>query len=157
MAVADNPLGLVALGVHTVGDYFREESIAHALYNDLGRRPIPPDIVWSLREHWGYDASELPTRVTLVSWSFERATVWLVACLFLLVPLAVLNVLVHWRTPFRMPSLLIALFAVGLVATHVVFVPVALYRYLHPLPFFIFLTAVPIVAARGRHKNSPTR
>jgi hypothetical protein len=144
MAVADEPLGLVRLGLHTVGGYFREGDIQHALDNDLGRRRIPADILWSLREHWGYDASGLSTRVTLISWSFERATWWLVACLLLLVPLAALNVLVHWRTPLRLQALLAALFAVGLVAAHVLFVPVAFYRYLHPLPFFVLMNALPL-------------
>jgi hypothetical protein len=161
MAVTDNPLGLVALGLHTVGDYFREGAIQHALHNDLGRRPIPADILWGLREYWSYDASGLSTRVTLISWSFERATWWLVACLFLLVPVATLNALVHWPTPLRVQALLAALFAVGLVAAHVLFVPVALYRYLHPLPFFVLMNALPLALgwlrargmSTGRHRS----
>jgi hypothetical protein len=144
MAVADDPLGLVRLGLHTVGDYFREEGIEHALDNDLARRPIPADILWSLREEWGYDASGLATRVTLVSWAFERVVWWLIACLLLLVPLAALNLVVHWRTPLRLQAVLAVLFAVGLVVTHVLFVPVAFYRYLHPLPFFVLMSVLPL-------------
>lgn len=147
MAIADDPLGLLRLGLYTVGDYFREDGIRHALDNDLGRRPIPPAILWSLREQWGYDARGLPTRVTLVSWWFERGTWWLVASLFLLGPLAVLNVFTLWNTPFRVQALLAGLVGIGLVLSHVLFVPVAFYRYLHPLPFFLLLNAIPAAYA----------
>jgi hypothetical protein len=152
MAVADDPLGLVRLGLHTIGDYFREDGMRHALYNDLGRRPIPAEIVWSLREEWGYDASGLSTRVTPISWFFERSTWWLVLCFLSLIPLAALNLFVHWRTPLRLQALLAALFAVGLVVTHVLFVPIAFYRYFHPLPFFVFMNALPLLAALQRRR-----
>lgn len=141
LAVRDDPLGLVRLGVGTVGNYFTADGIEHALDNDLGRRAIPPDILWSLREEWNYDASGVPTRVTAVSRYFEVGTWWLVACLFVLLPLSVLNAGGHWRTPQRAHAVLAALFGIGLVLAHVLFVPVAFYRYLHPLPFFVLLNA----------------
>jgi hypothetical protein len=156
LAVADDPLGVVRLGLHTVGDYFRQNEIRHALDNDLGRRPIPRDILWNLREQWGYDARGLPTLSTIVSRWFEHATWWLVACLFLLPPLAVLNTLAYWNTPLRVQGLLVALVGIGLVLTHVLFVPVAFYRYLHPLPFFLILNAVPLAYAAAAASPLPT-
>jgi hypothetical protein len=99
-----------------------------------------------LCEEWGYDASGLSTRVTPISWFFERSTWWLVLCFLVLMPLAALNLFVHWRTPLRLQTLLAALFAVGLVVTHVLFVPIALYRYFHPLPFFVLINALPLTA-----------
>jgi hypothetical protein len=154
-AVLDDPFGLVRIGVVTLGDYFREEEIAHALDNDLGRREIPYDVLWSLREHWGYDARGLNRRDTVVSRYFEWGTWWLVACLCTLPLLSVLNVIVYWRTPYRPHALLAALFGVGLFLAHLLFVPVALYRYLHPLPFFVLLNAVPLVA--GTAERAPAR
>jgi hypothetical protein len=157
LALSDNPLGLVTLGIHTVGDYFREEGIRHALDNDLGRRNIPDDVMWSLREQWRYDASGLPSKVTLVSWYFEKGTWWLVACLFLLGPAAVANIVVHWRTRARPMALLAGLVGVGLVLAHVLFVPVAFYRYLHPLPFFLLVNALPAAAtARAASQRATT-
>lgn len=147
LAISEDPLGVVRLGLHTLADYFREEEIQHALHNDLGRRAIPEPILWSLREHWRYDARDVPTRVSAVSWWFEHTTWWLVACLLALLPLSIANLLLHWRTPQRLPVLVVALIAAGLVLSHVLFVPVALYRYLHPLPFFVLLHAVPVAAA----------
>ncbi|HUE89103.1 MAG TPA: hypothetical protein VMO26_23740 [Vicinamibacterales bacterium] len=147
MAIADDPFGLVRLGAATVGNYFTTAGIEHALDNDLGRRDIPGDILWSLREQWNYDATGLPTRVTVVSRYFEAGTRWLVACLFLLIPLSVSNVVVHWRSPHRAQAVLAALFGIGLVLAHVLFVNVAFYRYLHPLPFFVLLNGLAVLAA----------
>ena len=150
LAVSDDPFGLVRIGVVTVGDYFRPDEIEHALHNDLGRREIPYDVIWSLREHWGYDARGLETRVTAVSRYFEWGTGWLVVCLFALPVLSTVNLVMHWSTPYRVHALLAALFGVGLVLAHLLFVPVALYRYLHPLPFFVLVNTMPVIArARG--------
>jgi hypothetical protein len=158
MAIADNPLGLVHLGVDTVGDYFRAGSIRHGLDNDLGRRRIPSELLRGLNESWHYDATGLPTRVTPVSWYYEHtAPWWLVACLLLLAPLAALHLLAHWHTSVRIQALLLALVSVGLVLSHVLFVNVAFYRYLQPLPFFVFAVAVPLLARAWQRFGQSTR
>jgi hypothetical protein len=149
MALADDPLGLVRMGVHTVGNYFRDEGIRHALDNDLGRRVIPHEILWTLREIWHYDATGLWARTTAISWYFEKGTWPLVLWLLVLAPLGVINAAMLWRTPERAQAVLVAVIAVGLVLAHVLFVPVAFYRYLHPLPFFVLVNALPIVARKG--------
>jgi hypothetical protein len=146
MALADDPLGLIRIGVHTVGNYFRGESITHALENDLGRRVIPPEILWTLREIWNYDATGLWAKTTPVSWYFEHTTWFLVGCLLLLLPLAIVNVIWHRHSSQRAQAMLVALVAVGLVIAHVLFVPVAFYRYLHPLPVFVLLNAVAMLS-----------
>jgi hypothetical protein len=152
LAIADDPMGIVRLGLHTFADYFRKDQIASALDNDLGRLPIHPDFIWSLREHWGYHADDLATRATAVSRYFELGTWWLVACLLMLIPVAVLNVAVHWNGDYRLQALLAGLFGIGLVLTHLLFVPVAFYRYLHPLPFFVFVNLLPLAAAVRRRR-----
>ena len=167
MALRDDPWGLVRMGLATVENYFTPEGIAHALDNDLGRREIPPDVLRGLREAWAYDAAEVPTRVTVVSRYFEAGTWWLVACLFVLPPLSLVAVLACWSTPARTQAVLAALIAIGLALSHLLFVSVAFYRYLHPLPFFVLLTAcaglgslaeavrrrtrVPSVVTHGQH------
>jgi hypothetical protein len=156
LAIREDPLGLVRLGLHTVGDYFREPEIQHALDNDLGRRVIPPEMLWSLREEWGYDASDLHERVTPISRYFELGTWWLVGCLLVLAPLSVFAAWAHWHTHARVPALVTALFGLGLVASHVLFVPVALYRYLHPLPWFVMLLVVATYSARQPARVSRT-
>ena len=73
------------------------------------------------------------------------------------VPIAVANVLVHWNGPRRLQAVLAALFALGLVATEVLFSSIASYRYLHSLPFFMFVNALPLaVALRARRARPMT-
>jgi hypothetical protein len=152
MALRDDPLGLVRMGVHTVGNYFRDETIGHALENDLGRRVIPYDVLWTLREIWNYDADGLWSRETPISRYFERATPVLVVCLLALGPLALACVILERRTAIRAQIIFFALLSIGLVMAHVLFVPVAFYRYLHPLPVFVVLnvTALASVSMRRR-------
>jgi hypothetical protein len=152
LAVRSDPLGLLRLGIGTVADYFNEEGIRHALENDLGRRVIPEEVLWTLREKWYYDANGLWARQTAVSRYFESGTWALVACLFLLGPLALVNVRRQWATPQRAQAVVAALVAVGLVLAHILFVPVAFYRYLHPLPLFVLLNGLPLIA---RSVNAP--
>lgn len=150
MALRDNPWGLVPMGLDTVGDYFREGSIQHALDNDLGRREIPPDLLRVLRDRWGYDAEGLPTRVAPVSVWYEHAHWWLVSCLLVLVPVGVAHAVVAWGTPHRLTAVLLALVSIGLVVSHVLFVNVALFRYLQPLPFFVLLHVAALAASRAK-------
>jgi hypothetical protein len=145
MAVADDPLGLLRLGIHTMGGYFRLSGIEHALHNDLGRREIPYDVIWSLREEWNYDARGLHARVTPVSRYFELGAPWLVGALLLLPVFSVANVVAHWSTARREQALLAGLAGMGLFLAHLLFVNVAFYRYLHPVPCVLLLNAVPIV------------
>lgn len=150
MALRDNPWGLVPMGLDTVGDYFRADSIQHGLDNDLGRREIPPDLLRALRERWGYEADGLPTRVTPVSAWYEHAHWWLVSCLLVLVPVGVAHAVVAWGTPHRLTAVLLALVSLGLVVSHVLFVNVALFRYLQPLPFFVLLHVAALVRPERR-------
>ena len=68
----------------------------------------------------------------------------LVACLFLLLPLGVFNVIVHWRDRRRAQYLLGALVGAGLVLTHVLFSSIASYRYLHAFPLFVLINGLPL-------------
>lgn len=154
-ALADDSFGLVRLGFHTVGDYFRPERSRLALNDDLGRRRIPYDDLWNLREYWHYEATDLSSRVTPVSRYFEAGSWWLVACLCLMVPVCLLNVIVHWRAPERPHAALSAIVGIGLVFAHVLFVNVASYRYLHPMPFFLIVNAIPVVSRMQYRLRGP--
>lgn len=149
MAVADDPLGMVRLGLHTVGNYFRPRAARLRLDTDLARVPDYPErVVQNVRKRWSYDLDGLPQRVTPMSRYFEIGSWGLVACLFLLAPLAALNVALHWRDPRRAQILLCALIGIGLVMTHILFSSIASYRYLHALPFFTLLNLLPLISGR---------
>lgn len=154
-ALRDDPFGVVRLGVGTLGGYFHPEGARLRLTKDLGRDPIPypPEVVATVRTHWAYDLTGVAERWTPVSRAFEAGSRWLVACLFLLLPIAVANVIVHWKRATRLQAVLAALFAIGLVATEVLFSSIASYRYLHALPFFMLVNALPLVIAWRDHRT----
>ncbi len=159
LAVRDDPVGVVRLGLHTLGNYFRP--IGHLeLWADLGHREYPDALVRDLREHWGYDAVGLAFRMTPVSHYFAAGTAWLVVCLLLMGPAALLSVALHWRDPRRAQIVLGALFGVGLTVTHVLFVNLASYRYLQPCPFFAMVNVLPLawtVCRRRMHSQQINR
>jgi hypothetical protein len=156
MAVLDDPVGLVRLGLHTSANYFRPAMARWALEDDLGRRPYPATLIESLRDDWGYDGRGVPFRPTAISGYFAQSVWWLAACLCLTVPIAGLNLLMSWTTAMRAYAVLGTIATAALVAATILFVIVALYRYLHPLPFLLMLNAVPLIHAvrlrvRARH------
>lgn len=157
-ALRDDPFGVVRLGLATVGGYFHEGSRLR-LTKDLGRDPMPypPDVVESVREHWAYDLRGVAERWTPVSRAFEAGSRWLVACLFLLVPIALANVFVHWNGSRRLQAVLAALFAIGLVVSEVLFSSIASYRYLHAFPFFMLVNALPLALAWRDRSTTKSR
>jgi hypothetical protein len=158
MAIADDPLGMLRLGLHTLGNYFRPPLARLRLETDLARVPdYPEKVVADVRTRWGYDVGGLPQRVTPMSRYFEIGSWGLVACLFLLAPLALVNAAVHWRDPRRTQILLCASIGVGLVMTHVLFSSIASYRYLHALPYFTLLNVVPLISGKGREARGEGR
>ncbi|MFN2444527.1 MAG: hypothetical protein ABR606_02890 [Vicinamibacterales bacterium] len=143
LAIRDDPMGVVRLGLHTLGNYFRP--IGHReLWADLGHREYPAALVSELRTHWDYDIAGRAFQMTPVSHYFAAGTTWLIACLLLTVPAALVNVLVHWRDPRRTQIVLAALVSVGLMGSHLMFVNLASYRYLQPFPFFTAVNVLPV-------------
>lgn len=147
-AIRDDPFGIVRLGIGTLADYFDEDSAELRLIKDLARAPeYPPDLVESVRAQWHADVDGVAQRWTPVSRLFATGSNWLVACLFLLLPLCLANALAYWRDPRRLQAAFGAMVGIGLVATEVLFSNIASYRYLHPMPFFVLLNALPLGVA----------
>jgi len=151
-AMRDDPLGVVLLGFRTLRGYFNPASSAVRLQKDLGRDPMPyPDrVISSVREKWNEDLAGVAEKWTPASRWFAVGSNWLVFCLFALAPLSLLDAWLHRRDPRRLQHVLVALFGLGLVATHVLFSNIASYRYLQPLPFFVLATAIPACLALRR-------
>ena len=151
-AFRDDPFGLVRLGVYTLGGYFDHANARMRLTKDLARNPSPyPDkVIADVRDHWHYDIGGAAQRWTPVSRWFSAGSSWLVACLFLLLPLGIANVIVHWRDPRRVQCLLGALIGAGLVSTEVLFSSIASYRYLHAFPLFMLVNALPLAVTLWR-------
>lgn len=152
LALRDDPMGLLRLGIHTLRNFFRP--IGHdELWADLGRRAYPEALIRDLRRYWSYDASGVAFRMTPTSRYFAAGARWLVACLLVLVPAGLLSVFIHWREPGRLPLLWAALFGVGLTVSHVLFVNIASYRYLHPCSFFAVVNVLPLAVTVYRRRG----
>ena len=146
-AAREHPVGLVQLGLATAADYFNPAIANPRLQDDIGRRPVPPDLVEPLREHLDYDASDLHLRDTPALQWFVLGSGWLTACLFGLVPLALLALWFGRKAPQPELRLLLALTSIGLVTGHVLFSHIVSFRYLHPLPWFVLANLAVLVAA----------
>jgi hypothetical protein len=141
-AIADDPMGMVRLGISTFAEYFDAQKRGERLSSDLGfDEPVDQKTLTLLRERFNYDPSNMaPTPVTRY---FKRGAAWLVFCLFALLPLALLMLRVQWRLR-PAPALLVALVAGGLVFGELLCSQIISFRYLHPLPM-LFMLCVGIV------------
>ena len=138
-AIADDPLGLVRLGVSTFAEYFNAQRRSERLSSDLGfDGPLNQKTLTLLRERFNYDATNMVR--TPVTRYFERGAAWLVFCLFALLPLALLMLRMQWRLQ-PAPALLVALVTGGLVFGELLCSQIISFRYLHPLPMLFMLCA----------------
>lgn len=146
-AVRDDPFGLVRMGVATVADYFEPEIASTRLASDLGRT-MPSDVqqaTW--RDAFGYDAaSVVPAHTAGTGW-FSHGAPWLVVCLLGLAPLALVALAVRWNAPGRDLRVMLCLLSLGLVAQHVLFSHIVSFRYLQPLPWFVFANLAALLGS----------
>jgi hypothetical protein len=142
-AIADDPLGVVRMGMSTFAEYFDTQRCQERLSSDLGfDEALNQKTATMLRERFDYDANNMAR--TPVTRYFEHSAAWLVFCLFALVPLALLMLRMQWRTQ-PAPALLVALLAAGLVLGELLCSQIISFRYLHPLPMFFALCAAALI------------
>jgi hypothetical protein len=142
-AIADDPLGLVRMGISTFAEYFDAQRLKERLSSDLGfDEGLNQKTLTLLRERFNYDATNMVR--TPVTRYFERTSVWLVFCLFALLPLALLMLRMQWRTQ-PAPALLVTLLAIGLVLGELLCAQIISFRYLHPLPMLFALCAAALI------------
>lgn len=152
-AIHDDPLGLLRLGLLTFKDYFDARRRMERMRSDLGLSELPNEkTLQLLRERFHYDYADVARTDTPISEYFGAASWWLIACLFLLAPLAIAMFVLERRT-HPAASLLLALLAPGLVVGQLLCSHIISFRYLHPLPVLFVLTLAAIadrlIARRG--------
>jgi hypothetical protein len=153
-AIADDPLGMVRLGIGTFAEYFDARKRSERLSSDLGfDEPLNQKTLTLLRERFNYDPSNMSP--TLVTRYFERGAAWLVFCLFALLPLALLMLRMQWRV-HPASALLVVLVTGGLVFGELLCSQIISFRYLHPLPMLFMLCAgVVIERLLSRRASAP--
>lgn len=154
-AIHDNPLGLVRMGLRTIKDYFDTQRRVERMRSDLGFGELPnAQTLQLLRDRFHYDYATVAQTDTPMSEYFGASSWWLIACLFLLAPLAILMFALERRT-HPAPALLLALLAPGLVIGHVLCSHIISFRYLHPLPVLFILALAAIVDRLSARNEKP--
>lgn len=147
-AVRDDPFGLVRMGVATVADYFDPQIAATRLGSDLGRMMPSETQQAQWRKAFGYDAAAVVPAETAATRWFSHGAPWLVLCLLVLAPLALVTLAFGWRAPGRDLRVMLCLMSLGLVAQHVLFSHIVSFRYLHPLPWFVLANLAVLADVR---------
>jgi len=155
-AIHDDPLGLLRMGLLTFKDYFDAPRRVGRMRSDLGFEELPNErTLQLLRERFHYDYATVARTDTPMSDYFGASSWWLIACLFLLAPLAIVAFVLERHT-HPAASLLLALLAPGLVVGQLLCSHIISFRYLHPLPvlFILALAAIAdrVMARRERHQ-----
>jgi len=150
-ALADDPLGLVRMGLATTADYFVAGETRQRMADDLGLRPLSDGMQTSLRERLGYVAAD-PARLNPAAVYFEQAGPWFIVCLFALAPLALVAAL-RLGSARRSTALLLTLTALGIVAGQLLFSHIISFRYLHPFPPLLLLCAATALAPARRRNG----
>jgi hypothetical protein len=156
-AARDNPLGLVRMGLQTLADYFDPAVYLHRIEDDLGRREPHREFRDDLIRHLDFDPGLHYASWTPASRWFAWGSLWLTACLLILLPLAAFALYRGWHSPQRGLRLLLALTSVGLVLGHVLFSHIVSFRYLHPLPWFVLANLAVLLHLRWQRRLSAGR
>lgn len=151
-AMLDDPIGLLKINIETLGGYFDQQKAYWRMRDDMG--VIAPDTrAIELIQGWfGWDVRGLSQQDSPARDFFSHAGRWLEFCLFALLPLALVTMAIGWRRPARAQYLLLGFTSMGLLACHLLFVHIVSFRYLHPLPWFVFAHAA-IIASWLLHRS----
>ncbi|HST28762.1 MAG TPA: hypothetical protein VLK26_10385, partial [Rudaea sp.] len=145
-ALRGDPSGLLWLSWSTVKDYFDPAVVAARIADDVGSRPAGADLTEKLRRCCNYDASVLAAETNPIARYFKVSTLWLTACYFGLLPLAIAMLAVQWQRA-RSAALLLAATGAGMVCAQTLFAHIVSFRYLHPFPFVVLLCVGALASA----------
>lgn len=136
------PQALLRMGFATLMDYFDDGLAVARLRDDYGSVPPPPDTLDALASQLRYDARGLAEHPGVVGKLFLGSRWWLTFVLFALAPAALVCLWLTRSDPRRRAAAcVIAFTALGLVASQLLFSHIVSFRYLHPMPVFLFLCA----------------
>jgi hypothetical protein len=151
-ALRDRPWALLPVAGSLLQEHLDPRRMAEHLAVDLGPRPPHETLARQLHQRLQVDPATLRDRSGLATRWFALGSVWLTGCLFALVPLALAAL---WRgraLPWPALRLLLCFAALGLTAGYLLFAPVASFRYLHPLPWFV-LASLALLAESMRRSQ----
>lgn len=145
-AMRDNPVGLLRINLETLGGYFDASRRHWRMLDDLGTIPPSPEDLRQIRAWTGWDMRGRHELESPAQRLFANSGWWLTACLFVLPVLSVLTIVLGLRHPRSAQFLLLGLASAGMFASHLLFSHIVSFRYIHPLPWFVFANLAAIMA-----------
>ncbi|MEJ2697032.1 MAG: hypothetical protein P8013_10325 [Candidatus Sulfobium sp.] len=153
-AIKRDPVGAASVIVSTFADFWNLGFLKGSLLNDRGDRPLPKELLETLRNSFGLQAENLPFLKTFTNSYYMDAWFWYL--LLLCSPLfAFLNLFIC-RTEVRSFVFVVLLSSLTVVIVSSTFVEGVTVRYLHPLGWLAFLVLGPLLDfLLLRHKKAP--
>jgi hypothetical protein len=145
---------VLPMAFNTVGQYFDDAESTWRMNSDLGRKGILPlELINIASKFFLLDVRPIAFTDTLTSVWFEHSRWWMTAC-FLLAPLfAGALLLVTRRDRDATYARMLALVMIGSFLSQFLLSPVIAFRYLHPFPPLMILSAA-VLAARWHSQRS---
>ncbi len=146
-AFRDDPLGLVRIGLANLADYFDPAIAGTRMQDDLGVRPPNDGLIKILDERYGHDARGVATRATPIFSYYANSSAWWITVLFAL-PFLAAAIWWHRRRDDPAVAGLLALLAIGMFSSQVLFSHIVSFRYLHPVSVIVVLICAYGLAPR---------
>jgi hypothetical protein len=151
-ALAERPWGLLPMAAAIIGQYFDPAAERWRMDSDLGRQDLGPDFLALLKSNFDLDAKPIPRQVTLTSAYFEAARWWLTLA-FLALPFLAATALRRARDESPGAAAL-AVIALVLSVSALLFQHIISYRYPHPYPPLILLLVTWLAAVGLRPRGA---
>src|SRR5262249_11340853 len=132
---------VLPMALSTAAQYFDDEEATWRMNSDLGRKGmLPLELIDMTTRYFAFDPHDVSFTDTLTSVWFEHSRWWLPAC-FLLAPLIAIALLWRGRRETVAAARLLALILLGLFLSQFLLSPVIAFRYLHPFPPLVIVSA----------------
>jgi hypothetical protein len=142
-AIKRDPVGAASVIIDTFADFWNLGFLKGSLVNDRGDRPLPKELLETLRGYFGLHAEDLPFLKTFTNTYYMDAWFWYLFLLCLPI-FAFLNFFIC-STEVRGFVFVVFLASLATVFVSSTFVEGVTVRYLHPLGWLAFLVLGPIL------------
>jgi len=149
---------VLPMAVATNAQYFDYAESIWRMNSDLGRKGmLPLELIEAAQKYFSFDVRPVAFTNTFTSIWFEHSRWWLTAC-FLLAPVVAIWFARRMRHGIHATEArLLALILIGLFLTQFLLSPVIAFRYLHPFPPLLIVSAAAILVSYLRQANARLR
>jgi hypothetical protein len=155
-AFAHVPPKILPMALTTAAQYFDSAEAQWRMDSDLGRKgSLPLELIELAKTHFTLDVHPIAFTDTLTSLWFAHSRWWFTGCFFLFPFAALWLVLRTRRDASAACAKTVALIMLGLFFSQFLFSPIIAFRYLHPFPPLLILSAAAILARYAAPAQMP--